>query len=431
MADITVTVTSPGLQAFGSTTFGTESFGGLEPSASSSTGTLSVEANANVSVTGISSEIILGTTTQAFSSRILVDSQLLTTNIDQVSPSGNSDISLTGISLTSNIGSVIIDAELQIGWGGDTWGENDWGELSGAYANPTGISLSANIGSIITEADANVSITGIALTGAITDVYAFTNIIEEVTGISANILIGNESTGFGVDVTGSQINTGISSVTIDDRYLIGEGWGRDVWGGWAWGVNYSVALSGIELTSTIGNEDAFTDVTVAVTTAGELQTAITPVGTQANSDNEIAHSFLIQSSIEDVSITGHALVQPSGISATIAQGDAIGGTIQEVPVTGSALQTFIGNEDTAGNADVSVTGIQATGSVGDIVPISGYDATGSEITTTTGSVTLVGNANVSVTGTGLTTAITSPNIIAWAEVSTGTPVTWREVDLAA
>ena len=431
MADITVTVTSPGLQAYGSSTFGAESFGGLEPSASSSTGTLSVEANANVSVTGISLSNQIGTTSQAFSSTILADSQLLTTNIGQGSGLANADVSVTGNSIASNINSVTVDGELQVGWGGDAWGENDWGDLSGAYANPTGISLSANIGSIITEADADVSVTGIALTGAITDVYAFTNIIQEVTGISANILIGNESTGFGVDVTGSEINTGISSVTIDDRYLIGEGWGRDVWGGWAWGVNYSVLIAnGLTLTAVTGNEDAFTDVVVSVS-GNEAQTFITPVGTSANSDNEIAHSFLIQGSLGDVSLVGHALVEPTGIGSSIIQGQTIGGTIQEVPVTGSGLTTFIGNEDTAANADVSVTGSSITGSVGQAGYIAGFDVTGVSATFNLGSVTILGNARVNVTGTGLTTAVASPNIIAWAEVSTGTPVTWREVDLAA
>jgi hypothetical protein len=38
---------------------------------------------------------------------------------------------------------------------------------------------------------------------------------------------------------------------------------------------------------------------------------------------------------------------------------------------------------------------------------------------------------VPVTGSDLTVNTISPNIIAWAEVDTGTPVTWTTVDLAA
>ena len=40
---------------------------------------------------------------------------------------GEVNLSLTGSSLTPAIGSVVVDGELQVGWGGDTWGENEWG----------------------------------------------------------------------------------------------------------------------------------------------------------------------------------------------------------------------------------------------------------------------------------------------------------------
>jgi hypothetical protein len=245
VADITVLVQSPGLQAFGSSTFGAESFGGLEPSASSSTGILSIEANANVSVTGISLSNQIGTTSQAFSSKILVNSQLLTTNIDQVSISGDSNLSVTGSSLSLNIGSVIIDAELQVGWGGDTWGENNWGDLSGAYANPTGISLSANIGSIITEADANVYPTGISLQIPEPIAVGGTSVLIEQQGLSLQTFTGNETTGIGAVVTGSQLGTNITSVTIDDQPLIGSGWGRSYYGDFVWGDNYSTQTGSV------------------------------------------------------------------------------------------------------------------------------------------------------------------------------------------
>jgi hypothetical protein len=48
-----------------------------------------------------------------------------------------------------------------------------------------------------------------------------------------------------------------------------------------------------------------------------------------------------------------------------------------------------------------------------------------------GEVTITGSAVVAPTGVGLTVSTISPNIIAWAEVDTGTPVTWTPVDLAA
>jgi hypothetical protein len=66
-----------------------------------------------------------------------------------------------------------------------------------------------------------------------------------------------------------------------------------------------------------------------------------------------------------------------------------------------------------------------------LVPVSGYDVTGSSSSILNGEVTITGSAVVAPTGTGLTVSTISPNIIAWAEVDTGTPVTWTPVDLAA
>jgi hypothetical protein len=48
-----------------------------------------------------------------------------------------------------------------------------------------------------------------------------------------------------------------------------------------------------------------------------------------------------------------------------------------------------------------------------------------------GQVTITGTAIVIPTGIGLTVSTINPNIIAWAEVDTGTPVNWTPVDLAA
>ena len=492
MADITVTVTSPGLQAYGSSTFGAESFGGLEPSASSSTGTLSVEANANVSVTGISLLNQIGTTSQAFSSKILVDSQLLTTNIDQVSISGDSNVSVTGSSSNLNIGLVIIDAELQVGWGGDAWGQNDWGDLSGAYANPTGISLSANIGSVITEADANVYPTGISLQIAEPIAVGGTSALIEQQGLSLQTFTGNETTGIGAVVTGSQLGTNITSVTIDDQPLIGSGWGRSYWGDFVWGDAYSVqtgsvsaqtAINGVttqadanvnaqgqQLFVVTGNETPQADANVFPTginiqsNIGEVQglsisglqmsTGVGVVDIQAGGNifvNVAEHTIntFIGLATEDISVD----IYPTGLSLTTNIGDETAFTDVEVSLTGIPLTTSIGNETaftdvvvsvtgqqltiTTGNENaftdvtVSVTGSEITGSLGNITPISTYTVDGISATTSIGSVTVQASADVPVTGSGLTINTITPNIIAWAEVDTGTDVVWTPVDLAA
>lgn len=316
------------------------------------------------------------------------------------------------------------------GWGNKTWGASEWGDLSDETVVVSSVAAQTSVGDFVTQGNADIEPTTLSATFTIQGAVAGASAEVTPTGIGFNIVTGNEGIGIGVPVTGIAASTNITGVTIDDQFLIGAGWGRETWGSFVWGDAYSVLANGISLTATIGNEDAFTDVTVAVSGI-ELQSAITPVGTSANSDNEIAHSFLLTGSLGSPSITGLALVEPTGIAATSAIGDVVGGTIQEVPVSGIQLTTNLGNSDQIGNAVISLTGIQATGSVGDIVPVSIYDATGSQVTASVGQVTAIGQAVVIPTGISLTASTGSPNVIAWAEVNVGTSVTWTEVDLAA
>jgi len=199
---------------------------------------------------------------------------------------------------------------MAVGWGNKTWGEETWGDLSNATVSVNGISTSTSIGTSTTEANADVSVTGSQLTSVNAGVVAGASAEVSVTGINLQTSIGNSIIDIGVPVSGIQSSTNISSVTIDDEFLIGEGWGREAWGSFAWGDNYSVQVTGISLSSAIGNEEAFTDFTIEVTGIS-TQTAINSVGTSGNSDNEIAQSELLTTGIGSVSITGNALVEPT------------------------------------------------------------------------------------------------------------------------
>jgi len=81
---------------------------------------------------------------------------------------GDVDVSVSGISATYSIGSVTATAIIEIGWGGDSWGENEWGDLSGSTPNVTGIQASFSIGSLQITGDANISVSGIALSSSST-----------------------------------------------------------------------------------------------------------------------------------------------------------------------------------------------------------------------------------------------------------------------
>ena len=75
------------------------------------------------------------------------------------------------------------------------------------------------------------------------------------------------------------------------------------------------------------------------------------------------------------------------------------------------MATSLGGETIDINTPVDVSGIQMTGSLGDVIPTD--------------------FAVVSVTGIELQSSVGSPNITAWAEINPGVNNVWTEVDLAA
>jgi len=92
------------------------------------------------------------------------------------------DVIATGQELSTNLNSVTIDNEINIGWGSDTWGFETWG-ISGQNADVTGIELSGNLGSVIINADASTGeLTGEPMTAVVDDVEAFSAFVAEVTG---------------------------------------------------------------------------------------------------------------------------------------------------------------------------------------------------------------------------------------------------------
>src|SRR5210317_1410549 len=91
------------------------------------------------------------------------------------------NVSPSGISLSSNLGSVLINAEVNQGWGSDTWGYETWG-ISGLTVDLTGIQLSSNIGTLSATGDASVDVTGEEATATEGDAEAFSTFVAEVTG---------------------------------------------------------------------------------------------------------------------------------------------------------------------------------------------------------------------------------------------------------
>jgi hypothetical protein len=202
------------------------------------------------------------------------------------------------------------------GWGNKTWGASDWGDLSNETISVSGISLTSTIDSSTVQANADVDIIGSQLTFTNAGATGGTSVQFSVTGIQATLSMGEEDIARGIqqDVTGSQLTTTPGAVTIDDQFLIGSGWGRDAWGSLSWGDAYSVQLNGISLTSSIGDETAFTDVVVDVT-GSELTSTFANPSFSIQIDQDIfvlASEDQLDAEIGTIAdVTGDALVEPT------------------------------------------------------------------------------------------------------------------------
>ena len=152
-------------------------------------------------------------------------------------------LSSTNLQASFSVGTISIDADINVGWGGDSWSENAWGELAGVYQDVTGIAATLSIGAESVQANANVDVSGSQLTITNAGITAGISYLALPTGQSLTTSIGNETVGIGADVTGQSLTTTIGTATVNEDILTGAGWGRDTWGNLGWGVNYSAINS--------------------------------------------------------------------------------------------------------------------------------------------------------------------------------------------
>tara|TARA_R100001086_G_scaffold174048_2_gene95512 strand:- start:16 stop:1329 length:1314 start_codon:yes stop_codon:yes gene_type:complete len=320
-------------------------------------------------------------------------------------------------------------------WGGLSWGSGPWSDQGQIDLSATGQSLTSSIGSLQSvTADANVSPSGIQLTSSQGTSAGGTSALVQVTGNLESLGVGQVVSGIGALTTGIQASFSIGQIAIDGDLLTGEGWGRGEWGEFAWGDNFSVQVTGQSLTSSIGDETAFTDGTVPVTgsqidsTFGNFS-IISDVGITV-----FASEDQLDFTIGTLSFDADANVTVSGVSMTSSIGVTVGGLKTPVDVTGIQGTLSQGNISLEQTTIEPVTGISATISLGTHAEIPGQiiGISGLSITSALGEEgPITGNATVIPTGLQLTGSIGTPNITAWSEIDLGVSNTWTVVDLAA
>ena len=176
------------------------------------------------------------------------------------------DVSVTGFGLTSSIGSVTVDAEINSGWGRQPWNENAWGIqgdvlLDGQQATAsvgsispadvmgvTGVSSTVSVGSPLVIADITQTLTGVSATASVGSISPAD--VMGVSGVSATVSVGSISPADVIGVSGVSATTSIGEVSITS--------------------NPTVILSGVSATSSVGE---IVGIPTAVGLTGQLATS--------------------------------------------------------------------------------------------------------------------------------------------------------------
>jgi len=325
----------------------------------------------------------------------------------------------------------IFDIESNV-WGGLSWGSGVWGDQGHVDISATGISLTSSIGTLESiTANADVDATGSQIASSQGTSVGGSSVSVSVTGISQSISVNQTITGIGAIITGSSLSSSVGAATIDESSLTGAGWGRANWNEFAWGVNYSVALTGQSLTSSIGEEAGITDVTVSVTgqSLTSTQGIISLVGDFGTIVN--AAEDQLDLTLASVTTTANAKAEPSGISLSGSIGQVVPEPKFVAEVTGIQATFTLGTIALEQTTTESVTGQTITMSLGEEEQANVYPVTGTTMTGSIGSVTVIGEAGIDVSGIQLSASAGSPVITAWQEIDLGVSNTWTVVDLAA
>ena len=285
-------------------------------------------------------------------------------------------------------------------------------------------------------------------------------------------LWGGDSYGSNFWNGGGNLNADIGPVSITSE--VNAGWGSDTWGYETWGISgLNIQLTGIGLSVSLSSVTTQSDVD-DFTVTGQQATVVAGTGTEASSTftaevTGIPLTATLQYQEAVVDVTGIAMSMQEGdetpdantiaqVSATsaatwngnFAWGYGVWGNQQvttlamsmqegntdpapDVSLTGNAAAMFLGEETITGDANLDLTGISLTFTLGTAVGDANTIASPSGILLSMqeGDEGITANARVNLTGNALTTATGTVYNLIWNQVNTGTTSAWTEVDTAA
>jgi hypothetical protein len=204
----------------------------------------------------------------------------------------------------------------------------------------------------------------------------------------------------------------VSSVSVNSVEYSGElgGWGQFTWGFNEWGdlINPNVDVIGLQLNTSVGNEEAFTDISLTLFTN------------------------LISTNINSVTLVGGALEEPTFVLINTTTGAVFAGENVIVEVTTPGTSTTWGQNAWGSGAWNQITGTVIQQGDESISGTGIVDLTGVQSNTSIGTFTVTGDANLSlntnllnITAASIlavidtTAEVTSPGQLPWGTTSWG------------
>jgi len=237
------------------------------------------------------------------------------------------------------------------GWGQFTWGFGEWGDL----LNP------------------NVDVIGLQLNTSVGNEEAFTDITVNVNTNLLNISLSSPLVTIGVLIQPSSylLNTTVNSVFGGESIIAGvvtpgtsTTWGQSTFGSYSWNQ-----ITGTQ--SEIGNEFAFTDITVLLN-GNQLPVTLSPNYEILLGILEEPIGVLVTSTINSVFAGELVITNVTGITINSSSGTLTINAEANVTANTNLLNTAIGDENITGDANLTLNSLLlnvSTGSVAQIIDV--------------------------------------------------------------
>jgi hypothetical protein len=220
-------------------------------------------------------------------------------------------VSLSGLSATTALGTVVAFPEQ--GWGRDTWGSENWGE-SAITVSLTGLSLTSTLGSPTpgwgdlswgtslhgwgypTIPQQQMGLTGVSVTSSVGSPTVTPETFASLTGVSATTSVGSVVIGEGIPLTGVSATTSLGTPTID--------------------TSLSLTLTGVSAETDVGTLTVTSNPTVQPTGVS----ATTSVGSLVVGIGVPLTGVSATGSTGSITVSTLTTVELTGVSATITLG---------------------------------------------------------------------------------------------------------------